>query len=160
MCGILMGIHLHKLARAVVLGVWLAALAIGANAKDVALVVTKSSVLKGLQSAEVTKAMKANPAKWADGKEVVFIIKAPSSNETKVLGTKLLNQTVDGLPAYLSNAKKSFIVVETDEEVIKAVNSMPNAIGVVDLYSINGSVTVLKIDGKSPLEPGYLLHYN
>ncbi len=133
---------------------------IAANAKDVALVVDKSSTLKSLQMAEVSKAFKATPAKWADGKEVVFVIKAPSSNETKVLATKLLNQTVDALPAYLANAKKTFIVVDSDQEVIKTVNSMPNAIGVVDLYSINGSVTVLKIDGKSPLEPGYLLHYN
>lgn len=155
-----MRIHFPKLARAGWFGLCVAVLVTAANAKDVALVVAKSSALKGLQSAEVTKAMKGNPAKWADGREVVFIMKAPSSNETRILGTKLLNQTVDGLPAYLSNAKKTFIVVETDDEVIKAVNSMPNAIGVVDLYSINGSVTVLKIDGKSPLEPGYLLHYN
>jgi ABC-type phosphate transport system substrate-binding protein len=67
---------------------------------------------------------------------------------------------VEQLPASFSDSKKTFLFVATDEEVIKAVNNMPNAIGVVDLYSINGSVTVLKIDGKLPLEPGYMLHYN
>ncbi len=136
------------------------ALAITAAAKDVALVVAKSSPIKGVQTAEVSKAFKTPAPKWADGKDVVFVIKAPSSNETKVLGTKLLNQTVDALPGYLSGAKKTFIVVASDEDVIKTVNGMPHAIGVVDIYSINGSVTVLKIDGKLPLEPGYLLHYN
>ena len=155
-----MKVTVPKIAKMMGLALSLAALSIAANAKDVALVVAKASPLKGVQTADLTKTLKTLPAKWADGKEIVFVLKAPSSNETKVLGTKMLNQAVDALPAYLSNAKKTFVVVSTDEEVIQAVNSMPHAIGVVDLYSINGSVTVLKIDGKLPLEPGYLLHYN
>ena len=150
----------RNLAKALTLAAAVSFAALHASAKDVALIVAKSSALKGIQSAEITKAFKTSPAKWADGKEIVFVIKAPSSNETKILGTKLFNQTAEGLPNFLTNAKRTFIVVATDEDVIKAVNSMPHAIGVVDLYSINGSVTVLKVDGKSPLEPGYLLHYN
>ena len=34
------------------------------------------------------------------------------------------------------------------------------AIGVVDVYSINSSVAVVKLAGKLPLEPGYVLHGN
>ena len=34
------------------------------------------------------------------------------------------------------------------------------AIGVVDVYAINSSVAVVKLGGKLPLEPGYLLHGN
>ncbi len=138
----------------------LAAFSGSAWCKEVALVVAKASSLQGVQSAEITKAFKNPPAKWADGKEIVFVVKAPASSETKIFGTKLLNQAADQLPAFFANAKKTFIVVATDEEVIKTVNSLPNAVGIVDLYSINGSITVLKIDGKLPLEPGYLLHYN
>ena len=37
---------------------------------------------------------------------------------------------------------------------------VPGAVGVVDVYSINSSVVVVKIAGKLPLEPGYLLHGN
>jgi hypothetical protein len=33
-------------------------------------------------------------------------------------------------------------------------------VGVVDVYAINSSVLVLKLGGKLPLEPGYLLHGN
>ena len=146
--------------KALMLVLTLTALSVTAWSKEVALVVAKSSSLHGLQSTEITKAFKTPPAKWADGKEIVFVIKAPASSETKVFGTKLLNQVADQLPAFFANAKKTFIIVATDEEVIRTVNSMSNAIGIVDLYSINGSVTVLKIDGKLPLEPGYLLHYN
>jgi hypothetical protein len=149
-----------RFTKTLMLVVALTALSVSAWSKEVALVVAKSSSLQGVQSTEITKALKTPPAKWADGKEIVFVVKAPAASETKVFGAKLLNQAADQLPAYFANAKKTFIVVATDEEVIKTVNSMPNAVGIVDLYSINGSVTVLKVDGKLPLEPGYLLHYN
>ncbi len=149
-----------RFTRMVVLVLLIGALSSAAWAKEVALVVSKSSQLKGVQSAEVIKAFKTPPAKWADGREIVFVMKAPSSSETRVFGTKFLNWPVEQLPASFSDSKKTFLFVATDEEVIKAVNNMPNAFGVVDLYSINGSVTVLKIDGKLPLEPGYMLHYN
>ena len=146
--------------KALMLVLTITAFSATAWSKEVALVVAKSSVLHDLQSAEITKAFKTPPAKWVDGKEIVFVVKAPSSSETRVFGTKLLNQVADQLPAFFANAKKTFVIVTSDEEVIKTVNSIPNAIGIVDLYSINSSVTVLKIDGKLPLEPGYLLHYN
>ncbi len=149
-----------RFAKTFALALSLVALAGTAWAKDVALVVSKSSPLKSVQTADVTKGFKSSPAKWPDGNEIVFVVKGPTSNESRVLGTKLLNQAADQLPAFFANAKKTFIVVASDEEVIKAVNGMPHAIGVVDLYSINGSVTVIKVDGKLPMEPGYLLHYN
>ena len=56
--------------------------------------------------------------------------------------------------------KKSFLAT-SDEELVNKVASTPGAIGVVvDVYSINSSVAVVKIAGKLPLEPGYLLHGN
>jgi len=51
-------------------------------------------------------------------------------------------------------------VVNSDAEVIRLVSSMPNAVGVVDTYSITSEIAVVKVDGKLPLEPGYLLHYH
>ena len=52
------------------------------------------------------------------------------------------------------------IVVDSDEAVVKHVETTPGAVGLVDVYSISGGVTVLKLGGKLPLEPGYLLHGN
>jgi hypothetical protein len=44
--------------------------------------------------------------------------------------------------------------------VVKKVESLSGAVGVVDVYSISGGVTVVKVGGKLPLEPGYPLHGN
>ena len=52
------------------------------------------------------------------------------------------------------------IVVNSDELVIKAVQTNPGAIGMINVYSINSGVKVLKVDGKLPLESGYLFHGN
>jgi len=38
------------------------------------------------------------------------------------------------------------------------VQTVPGAIGLVDVRSINDKVKVLKVDGKLPLENGYLPH--
>jgi ABC-type phosphate transport system substrate-binding protein len=54
----------------------------------------------------------------------------------------------------------AILVVDSDEDLVNKVASIPGAVGVVDVYAINSSVAVVKIAGKLPLEPGYLLHGN
>jgi hypothetical protein len=40
------------------------------------------------------------------------------------------------------------------------VDNTPGAVGIVDVYSINSSVKVLRIDGKLPFDVGYALKGN
>ena len=54
----------------------------------------------------------------------------------------------------------AIMIVDSDEDLVNKVASLPGAIGVVDVYAINSSVSVVKVGGKLPLEPGYLLHGN
>ena len=54
--------------------------------------------------------------------------------------------------------KDRILIVGSDDAVIRAVETIPGAVGIVDVYSITSGVTVVKIDGKMPLEPGYVLH--
>jgi hypothetical protein len=52
------------------------------------------------------------------------------------------------------------VLVTSDDDLVNRVASIPGAVGIVDVYSINSSVAVVKLAGKLPLEPGYLLHGN
>ena len=131
---------------------------IASYAKDVALVVAKNSKLSTLQSVLLAKAFKSLPARFENGGDVVIVVKAVNAPEAKVFATKVLGQSHEALNDAV--AKRSVIVVGSDAEVIRIVASTPNAIGIIDVYSITGAVSVAKIDGKLPLEPGYLLHYN
>lgn len=54
----------------------------------------------------------------------------------------------------------AIVVVDSDEELVKKVETTPGAIGSVDEYAITGGVKVLRIADKLPLQPGYLLHGN
>ncbi|HVP63838.1 MAG TPA: hypothetical protein VMT82_03020 [candidate division Zixibacteria bacterium] len=135
-----------------------AAVSVACYAKDVALVVAKNSKLTALQSASLAKAFKALPAHLDNGGDVVIVVKALSAPEAQVFATKVLGTSHDNLNDAV--AKRSIIVVGSDAEVIRIVASTPNAIGIIDVYSITGAVSVAKVDGKLPLEPGYLLHYN
>lgn len=129
-----------------------------AFAKDAALVVAKHSRVTAIQSAAFIKAFKSAPARLPDGQEIVLVVKALNTPETQVVGSKLLAQTPEGLSE--TAAKHTIIVVDSDAEVLRLVSSTPNAVGVVDIYSITSIIVVLKVDGKLPLEPGYILHYN
>jgi ABC-type phosphate transport system substrate-binding protein len=48
--------------------------------------------------------------------------------------------------------------VASDAAVIDAVASTPGAIGFVEERSITDRVAVVKVDGKLPMEAGYLPH--
>ncbi|MGO9085473.1 MAG: hypothetical protein ACLP6G_20380 [Terriglobales bacterium] len=129
-----------------------------AFAKDAALVVAKNSKITAIQSAAFIKAFKSAPARLADGQEIILVVKPLKTPETQAVGSKLLAQAPEGLTQMVAN--RSIIVVNSDAEVISLVSSIPNAVGVVDTYSITSEIVVVKVDGKLPLEPGYLLHYH
>jgi hypothetical protein len=53
-----------------------------------------------------------------------------------------------------------FVIVKSDADVIRMVERLPNAVGLIDVYSITSGVNVVKVNGKLPLEQGYALHGN
>ena len=152
------GNSLRISARRLALLALLALTPLLASAKDAALVVAKNSKVTAVQSAAFIKAFKSAPARLPDGQEIVLVVKPLNTVETQAVGSKLLAQTPEGLTKMV--AERNIVVVNSDAEVIRLVSSMPNAVGVVDTYSITSEIAVLKVDGKLPLEPGYLLHYH
>jgi hypothetical protein len=66
--------------------------------------------------------------------------------------------TQNEVKAFVDTHKSSFVIVDSDEALLKIVESTPGALGLIDVYSITSKVNVVKVDGKLPLEQGYLLH--
>ena len=58
----------------------------------------------------------------------------------------------------LAAHKDSIVFVDTDADVLKAVQSEPGAIGFIEAHSIDNTVNVVHVDGKLPMELGYLPH--
>jgi hypothetical protein len=134
--------------------------------KDLALISNKSSEMVGLTLPELVKVCKGQLNRWPDGKPVRVIMRDPSRPEMRLVLEKIYEMPADDVKAVIAAANHgraehpAILEVESDEAVVRKVESNPGAVGLVDVYSINGSVTVLKIGGKLPLEPGYPLHGN
>ena len=64
---------------------------------------------------------------------------------------------VKPLVAKLNESRTMIKVVQTDEDLMRTVEATPGAVGLVDVYAINSSVKVLRVDGKLPFDAGYAL---
>lgn len=137
-----------------------------AAARDIALVSNKSNATRAVSLPDLVKLCKAQTEHWPDGKPVTFVMRSPALPEMKVVLEKVYGMSERDLDSLIvtSNDRRAthpaIVVATSDEELVNKVASTPGAIGVVDVYSINSSVAVVKIAGKLPLEPGYLLHGN
>jgi hypothetical protein len=155
---------LHR--KALSLCLFLVATVSLAAARDLALVSNKTNSLSAIALPDLVKICKGQTSHWPDGKSVTFIMRNPSTPEMKFFLEKvyeLPEAQVRDLIATANHGRTghpAVMIVDSDEDLVNKVASIPGAVGVVDVYAINSSVAVVKVAGKLPLEPGYLLHGN
>jgi len=126
-------------------------------AHHMAVVVDKDNKVQNVTSAHLAKMFKGEVKKWADGRNVVLVLHRASTDETTTLA-RLTKMTGTEFKAMIAQSKDMIRTVDTDAEVIEAVASTPGAIGLIEEHSINDRVAVVKVDGKLPMESGYLPH--
>lgn len=137
-----------------------------ASARDLALVSNKTNTIGTITIPELLKVCKAQNNRWPDGKPITFVMRAPSAPEMKVVLEKIYGMSEIEVNAFIATSNHgrpnhpAILIATSDEDLVNKVASLPGAVGVVDVYSINSSVAVIKIAGKLPLEPGYVLHGN
>lgn len=130
--------------------------------KNMAVVASADSKLTDVTLAELTKFCKGTAKAWPDGKSFVLVVKNPDSPEMHGVLQKLFGNRADVKVAIakLNETRQVVRVVDSDDDLLHAVDSTPGAIGIVDVYAINSSVKVLRIDGKLPFDVGYALKIN
>jgi ABC-type phosphate transport system substrate-binding protein len=133
-------------------------------ARDLAIVVNKSNATSSVTAAELEKLLKAAVPNWPDGKRVKVFLTDPVSEQGPAVIRTILQRAYKMKPEEIKNLadshKADIQVVGSDEIVLTMVDNNPGAIGIVNVYSINSRVKVLKVDDKLPMEQGYLLHGN
>ncbi len=160
--------------RAKRIGLWLAAallmagqwLAVAAAGKNLAVVVAPGSKLQDVPAAELAKLYKGTEKTWPDGKNFLVVVHDQEAPEIKAafqrlfgVGTAETKAVSTGRSAK-AEGRVVVKVVGSDEDVLRTVAATPGAIGLVDVYSINSTVKVLRVDGKLPFDPGYVLKGN
>ncbi len=126
-------------------------------AHHTAVVVNKENAIENLTSVHLSKIIRGEVKKWPDGKNIVLVLHKESAGETETL--ERLNKMSDAeWKSFLVAHKDSILFVDTDADVLKAVQTEPGAIGLIEVHSIDNSISVVKVDGKLPMEFGYLPH--
>ncbi len=121
------------------------------------MVVDKDNHVENVTSAHLVKIIRAEVKKWPDGKDILIVLRKDLTGETLTL-QRLTKMSADDLQAHIATHSSTITLVDSDADVLKLVGSMPGAIGFVEVRAINDQVNVVKVDGKLPLESGYLPH--
>jgi phosphate transport system substrate-binding protein len=126
-------------------------------AHHMAVVVNKDNNVENVTAAHLSRIFRSETKKWPDGKAVVLVLHKDSAGETETL-QRLNKMNADELKALITSHKDSIVIADSDAEVLKIVQSTPGAIGFVDVRSVDNSINVVRVDGKLPMESGYLPH--
>ena len=136
---------------------------VAAAIKNMAVVAPAGSKLQDVPLAELAKLCKGAQKTWADGRNFTLVMRDPESPELRVAVQKLFGMPpgeVKSAIAKLNETRAVVRIVETDEELLRTVQATPGAVGILDVYAINSSVKVLRVDGKLPFDVGYALKGN
>jgi ABC-type phosphate transport system substrate-binding protein len=126
-------------------------------AHHMAVVVNKDNRVAEVSSAHLAKIARLEVKKWHDGKDVMLVLHKDSSGEMVTL-ERLSKMSASELKVFIASHQESITTVDSDEDVLKTVEATPGAVGFVDVRSINDQVNVVRVDGKLPMEDGYLPH--
>jgi len=140
--------------------VWVAAASGTAHARQLAIVADAANSTTNLTSAELVKIFNAHTRTWPDGKPITIVLRDPSSAGMQLILKRAFNMTADEVRTFINTHAGTIVVADSDDAVQRFVANTRGAMGVVDLYSLTKDVRVVKIDGKLPVEQGYLLRGN
>ena len=122
-----------------------------------AVVVNKDNKVDNVAAVHLGKIFRSEIKKWPDGKAVVLVLHKNSEGETETL-ERLIKMSPGELKALIATHKDSIMLVDSDADVLKIVQATPGAVGLVEIHSIDNTVNVVRVDGKLPMESGYLPH--
>src|ERR1700761_2709347 len=131
--------------------------------KNIAVVMSAGTKMDDVQLSELTKLCKGTQKTWIEGKNFTLVMTDPASPDMHGAIQKLFNMSPVDLKTALPKLNEGRVVVrivDSDTDLLQTVGATPGAVGIVDVYAINSSVKVIRIDGKLPFDVGYALKGN
>ena len=122
-----------------------------------AVVVNKDNKTENVTAVHLGKLFRAEVKKWPDGKAVVLVLHKNSEGETETL-ERLIKMSPAELKTLIATHKDSIVLADSDADVLKIIQSTPGAVGLVEIHSVDNTINVVRVDGKLPMESGYLPH--
>lgn len=137
-------------------------------ASGVAIIANKENTVSELTLRDVKKIFKCDKQYWGRneiyGNKIYLIVQGGDNLPTKVLLSKLYGMKGEHelkqywLSKMVGEDASSFPhELNSDGAVKRFVSQAENAIGFIDASSVDDRVKVLRVDGKLPGDPGYVL---
>ena len=152
-----------KLVLLVVICAALAIFAENAREVDIAVVVHPDTPVSNLSLAEVRRVFLGDRQYWSTNVPVVLLIRAPVSRERNV-ALKVIYQMSEAqfkqywiakiFRAESASAPKAVYSNDMANELVSAV---PGAIAFIDAREVRLGAKVVRVDGRLPGDPGYIL---
>lgn len=146
-----------KFQRFAVLPVFFLAFLTPCFAHHMAVVVNRDNNTGNVTAVHLAKIFRSEVKKWPDGKAIVLVLHRDSAGERETL-ERMAKISAGELKALMAAHEDSMLIVDSDADVLKAVQSTPGAIGFVEIHSVDNTINVVRVDGKLPMESGYLPH--
>jgi len=134
-----------------------------AAAGDVAVIVHKENATHEVSYGELVKLFKQDQQFWDDGQRIYLLLRETGSAEKQVVLEKIYKMDARALKKFwLGKLYRGDIpsypkTLGSNEAIARFVSQVPNAIGFIDAAYVDDRVQALRIDGKLPGEPGYVL---
>ena len=126
-------------------------------AHHMAVVVNKDNNVGNVSAVHLAKLFRSEIRKWPDGRSVVLVLHKNSPGERETL-ERLNKMSAREWNAMIAGHKDSIQMADSDADVLKIVQSTPGAVGLVDVRSVDNTINVVRVEGKLPMESGYLPH--
>jgi ABC-type phosphate transport system substrate-binding protein len=126
-------------------------------AHHMAVVVSKQNPAAEMTSEQVRKIFLNETKEWPDGTPIKLVLHRESEDQLITLH-RLNGISKQEWQTWFNEHKDSVKVVDSDQDVLSYVESTPGAVGLVRVRSVTGRVKVVRVNGKMPMEKGYLSH--
>ena len=126
-------------------------------AHHTAVIVNKQNTVENVTSAQLMKIVRGEIRRWPDGTGIILVLHKDSAGEREAL-ERLNKMSASEWRTFVAAHRESILFLDTDAEVLKAVQTEHGALGLIEVHSIDNSVNVIHVDGKLPMELGYLPH--
>lgn len=146
-----------RLQHFAVLPIFLFTLLTPCFAHHMAVVVDKENNVGNVTAVHLAKMFRSEVKKWPDGKAVILVLHKDSAGERETL-ERMAKISASELKALMAAHKDLILIADSDADVLKIVQSTLGAIGFVEIHSVDNTINVVRVDGKLPMESGYLPH--
>ncbi|HEY0674197.1 MAG TPA: hypothetical protein VGD27_18120 [Longimicrobiales bacterium] len=129
----------------------------------VAIVVHPSTRIDNLSFDELRRYFRGDRQFWPDGSRVTLLVRAPVSQERKLVLQKIYRMSEDAFRQYwIAKMFRAEVasgpkIVYSSEMARELVTAIPGAIGFMPANSVGSGVKVIRIDNRLPYDRGYPL---